>query len=199
MAPAKCSYLIFTKSSQSEPSKILLELFGEKIPVNESPTFLGIRFDPGLTFKNQIDYLKETCTKRMNILKIVSCKKWGLSIETRLIIYKSLIRSIMEYSAIIQPCLTSASMQVLNTIQNNCLKIICNKSKYSSTTEILQTVHVEALEFRFDNLNTNYIRNCLDQENELIVDLFMEYKNFVGARTVKYQTLFCKYFNQFDV
>jgi hypothetical protein len=108
MAPAKSSYLIFTKSSEREPSKILLELFGEKIPVNESPTFLGIRFDPGLTFKNKIDYLKE-CVKRMNILKIVSCKKWGLSIETRLIIYNVIIDKVnygilSNYSTVFNNC-----------------------------------------------------------------------------------------------
>ncbi len=43
----------------------------------ENATFLGIRFDKQLSFKNQLSYLNEACLKRLNIIKVLSKKKLG--------------------------------------------------------------------------------------------------------------------------
>jgi hypothetical protein len=58
IAPHKCNFLIFSKNSVSESSKLDLRLFGEKLRVKESPIFLGIRFDRHLTFKNRIIFAR---------------------------------------------------------------------------------------------------------------------------------------------
>jgi hypothetical protein len=92
MAPLKCNYTIFT-SDKSFDANIDIKLFNTKIAMNEEITFLGIRFDRHLSFKNQINYLKESCSKRMNVLKVLSNKSWGLSVKTLMEVYNSLIRS----------------------------------------------------------------------------------------------------------
>ena len=63
MAPHKCNYLVFSNGTENESEKLELKLNGIKLKFENNPTFLGIRFDNHLTFKNQIDYLKKTCTK----------------------------------------------------------------------------------------------------------------------------------------
>jgi len=50
--------------------------------LNNNPTFLGIRIDIHLAFKNQVDYLKKTCIQRLNIMKILSHKSWLLNEKT---------------------------------------------------------------------------------------------------------------------
>ena len=67
------------------------------IPYCENPTFLGLRMDPFLSLKNQINYLSESCHKRLNAIKILSHKSWKLSEKTLVNIYTTLVRSIMEY------------------------------------------------------------------------------------------------------
>jgi hypothetical protein len=75
MASQKCSYIIFSKYHGDESPKLKLELFKTKLEINNSPTFLGIRFDKALTFKNQIEYLQETCVSILIILiKILKLK-----------------------------------------------------------------------------------------------------------------------------
>jgi hypothetical protein len=61
MAPHKCSYLVFTNSNANLSDELNLNLNGSKLKYDNNPTFLGIRFDNHLTFKNQVEYLKETC------------------------------------------------------------------------------------------------------------------------------------------
>ena len=56
--------------------------------------FLGIRFDHCLSFKHQVDYLKENCSKRLNCIKILSHKSWNLTTDTLKQIYFALIRSV---------------------------------------------------------------------------------------------------------
>ena len=58
-----------------------IQLLGEKIISNKDPVFLGIRFERHLTFKNQIEYMKSTCLKRINVLKVLSNKNWGLTVK----------------------------------------------------------------------------------------------------------------------
>jgi hypothetical protein len=71
MAPSKCNYLIFSNNMKNNiPEELELRLLDEKLSINNNPTFLGIRFDQHLSFKNQIEYLKNSCMQRINILKI---------------------------------------------------------------------------------------------------------------------------------
>ena len=198
MAPSKCSYLVFSKNNTSESSKLLLNFFGEILPINDNPTFLGIRFDNHLTFKNQLEYLQTTCIQRMRILRVVSNRSWRLSLKTRELIYQSLIRSFVEYSSILFPCLSKSSRDRLNSIQNNCIKIIHNRSKYSSTSETLLLSSIVPIEARFDVLNLNYLKRSFIFKNELIIDLYNEYKNFSGGRQVEYKTLFCNFTGELE-
>ncbi|RNA27572.1 RNA-directed DNA polymerase from mobile element jockey-like [Brachionus plicatilis] len=55
-----------------------------------------------LNFNKLVDEIKERCNRRLNIIKILSNKKWGLNQNTLENLYKSLVGSILDYSF---PCL----------------------------------------------------------------------------------------------
>ena len=196
MAPTKCSYLIFTTSTKSESDLMTLQLFNTKLAINDNPTFLGIRFDHHLTFRNQQDYLKDACIRRLNILKILSNKSWGLTIQTLTQLYTSLIRSLLEYSSIIYPRFSYTNFENLEKLQCRCLKVIYKKSKYESNRFILDLSTIETLKERFDYLNLNYINKSLINNNELLIDLYKEYIGYRQPRQLKYKTLFCNYVNE---
>jgi hypothetical protein len=95
IAPHKCNYIVFTANKKNDAeSQIDIKLFGVEIQLCENPVFLGIRFDKHLTFKNQIQYMKDACLKRLNVLKVLSNKSWGLTVKILTDVYKSLIRSL---------------------------------------------------------------------------------------------------------
>ncbi len=193
MSANKCSYLVFSHNKVSESNNIILKLFGSNINIDESQTFLGIRFDRNLTFKNHINYLKESCIKRLNKLKIVSNKSWGLSINTLKQLYISLVRSMLEYSSIFYTSLCKSNFDVLEKIQTHCLKTIYRKSKYESNSYIYFLSNFEKLNVRFDTLNTNYLRKCFQHKNDIIIDLFDDYIQYSSSRTLLYETPICKY------
>ncbi len=91
LASQKCNYLVFSKRSESGAGNLDLRLFNERLIINESPTFLGIRH---LTFKNQISYLQDSRINRLNFLKNISKRSFGLRTNTFNRIYIWLIRFI---------------------------------------------------------------------------------------------------------
>ena len=194
MAPHKCNYIVFSNNkSNQEEEDLDIKLFGENINKSDNPTFLGIRFDKYISFKNQLDYLKEACMKRINVLKVLSNKSWGLSKHTLTQVYNSLIRSLLEYSSIIYPCFSTTNLTLLEKIQFKCLKVINRKSKFSSNSELKNFSDYLSIEERFDDLNLKYIKSSLSNNNELIKDLLSEYLNYSESRQLTKQTLFCKH------
>ena len=87
------------KKLHNDPS---LKLSGIEIPVVDEYRFLGIIFDKKLTFIPHLKYLKMKCNKTMQLLHVVAHKEWGADQNTLLLLlYRSLIRSKLDYGIII--------------------------------------------------------------------------------------------------
>ncbi|RNA18856.1 RNA-directed DNA polymerase from mobile element jockey-like [Brachionus plicatilis] len=67
-----------------------------------------------LTFTLMVDEIKQRFSSRLNLIKILSNKKWGLNYYTLGNLYKSLLGSIIDYSF---PCLNSFSETNIKKIQ----------------------------------------------------------------------------------
>jgi hypothetical protein len=197
MAPSKCNYIIFSKFNKNNAEGSLNPtLFNESIPETKSVTFLGIRFDKNLNFRDQLDYLIEVSTKRLNILKILANKNWKISTKILTKIYSLLIRSILDYSSCIFSCLSEENKKKLQTIQNNALRVILHKPKFTPISELHKISNLETIKNRFNKLNCRYVFRNLAFKNELIQDMVNEYLNFSATRTLSYSTPLCFIKNQ---
>jgi len=193
MAPHKCNYIIFNNGKKDISNELNIWLNGIKLSHDSNPTFLGIRFDPHLTFKHQIAHLEKTCIQRLNVMKIISHKSWQLTKETLLQVYNVLIRSVMDYSAILMPVICETNKNKLQVIQNNALRIILNKPKLTKTriVDLHLESKLETLEERFLKLRRRYVQKAIINSNPVIVELIDEYKNFKGGRLLTKKTLLC--------
>ena len=59
--------------------------------------FLGLLFDKKLNFKSHVQYVKKKCQKALNILRVVGHTDWGADKSTLLKLYRSLVRSKLDY------------------------------------------------------------------------------------------------------
>ena len=71
------------------------------IKVVREAKFLGVIFDPKLSFKNHIQYLKTSCQKALDILRVVGHTDWGADRIILLRLYRSLVRSKLDYGCIV--------------------------------------------------------------------------------------------------
>ena len=127
---------------------------------------------------------------RLNIIKILAYKTWQLTKQTLIQIYNVLIRSVIEYSAIIAPIISVTNLNTLQIIQNNALRIILNKPKITRTRK--KHLHeVANIDTRLATLRTRYVLKAIQNNNPIIKDTISEYLNFSGGRYLNHKTLLC--------
>jgi hypothetical protein len=83
MHPKKCNSMLFNVGSKKSINKKLkFKLNNDFIPSWDSIKFLGLTSDIGLNFNDHVKELKKKCNNRLNVIKILSNKKWRLSKTT---------------------------------------------------------------------------------------------------------------------
>lgn len=68
-----------------------------QIKLSQEVKFLGIMFDNKLSFDSQCQIVKDKVIKANSILKYANKVSRGMDVSTALIMYKSLIRAIIDY------------------------------------------------------------------------------------------------------
>ena len=79
----------------------VLKLDNDHIQFVKEAKFLGLIWDTKLTFEPHIKYLKARCQKSLNTLKVLSRTEWGADRTTLLKLYRSLVRSKLDYGIIV--------------------------------------------------------------------------------------------------
>ncbi|RNA09200.1 RNA-directed DNA polymerase from mobile element jockey-like [Brachionus plicatilis] len=170
-----CS-MIFTKNNK-ESSVFNLRIYGNRIANLKEIKFL------------------ERCNSRLNLIKILSNKKWGLDLNTLGNLYKSLIGSILDYSF---PCLNSLSetnIKRLEVIQNSAVRSIL-KLRYYTPSNILHNEAYNKLKLltvsnRLFELSERYVRAGLSHSVPLTIRLVEEYNRGFESRYIENPTPLC--------
>ncbi|XP_072380585.1 uncharacterized protein [Diabrotica undecimpunctata] len=107
-----------------------------KLPVVDNCKILGLIFDSRLTWKQHIQELKGVCLKRLNLIKILLHYHWGAEETTLLKVYRSLIRSKLDYECFVYMSGTKSISNLLNTVHNTAIRL-CLGAFCSSPAESL--------------------------------------------------------------
>ncbi len=108
LAPHKCVYIAFATRS---PDKFDISLNGIQIRTDSEVNFLGLRLDNHLTFCNHVNHLRLWCYKRIDIIRVISSKRWHLLPKTSL-----------ETSSVMK--IVKIELIEKNKIQKQCIKKI---------------------------------------------------------------------------
>jgi hypothetical protein len=174
IAVEKCQFTVFTQN-KINIEEIELEMYQERIVYERNPKFLGVSFDPRMIFNYHIEQVKIKCIKRLSIIKILSHRSWKLSKRVLILLYYSLIRSIIEYNSFIVHTITATQRTVLQTIQNKALKVILKPPFRTNLQRLGLQYRVLPIESRMMMLSTKYIYKAISVSNPLIKILIEEY------------------------
>ena len=192
MCAHKCSYSVFSGNGAS--MKFELKLFGDIIPHDGCPIFLGIRFDERLTFGAHYEELRTKCIKRLNIIKIISHRSWRLSRATLLSIYYALVRSTIDCVFFSIGVVAVSNIQILQRIQNRGLKSIFKPPPRTNLARLEEKNKIDSVNNRLLFLLLNFVNQSIRNRNPLITRLWNEYERGFAGRVseVKSKTaLFC--------
>ena len=96
----------------------VLKLDNDPIQFVKEAKFLGLIWDTKLTFEPPIKYLKARCQKSLNILKVLSRKEWGADQTTLLKLYRSLVRSKLDYGCLVYGSASKTALAKLDPVHN---------------------------------------------------------------------------------
>ena len=119
-----------------------LTIYNSQIPVVIQTKFLGVIFDNKLNFKAHIDYVRQKCGKAMNLLKVVAKMDWGADRSVLVRLYRSFVRSRLDYGCAVFSSARKSYLKKLEPIQNQGLRICLGAFR----TSPMQSLYVEANE-----------------------------------------------------
>lgn len=119
------------------PSISRLTLGGQEFPVVSRFKYLGLILDSKLLWKPQINLIIEKCSPKLNLLKIVAKFNWGAHPSTLIILYNALIRSHLEYGNFLFGDAAQSTLNPLDKIQYQAIRISLGYIRTSPTNAIL--------------------------------------------------------------
>ena len=130
----------------------ILRLGPVVLPFVETTKFLGLMVDRKLCWSSHVSYLAARCTRSLNVLRVLSGTSWGADRTVLLHLYRSIVRSKLNYGSLVYPSAWPSILRRLNSIHHRGLRL---------ETSAFYTSPVESLYAEAGELPLNYRRNVL--------------------------------------
>ena len=141
-----------------------LYLNGTQISIFGEAKFFGLLFDSKLSLIPHITSLKRTCTKSLDLIKVLSNTTWGADRKVLLRLCIALIRSKLDYGYIVYGSARPSYIRQLDTVHNQGLRLCFGAFR----TSPVQSLYVEAneppLNMRRTRLSLQYSVKLMSNE-----------------------------------
>ena len=127
------------------------------IKVVKEVKFLGLIFDIKLTLKNHVQYLKSSCQKALDILRVVGHTDWGADRIALLRLYRALVRSKLDYGSVVCGSARRSVLKQLDPIHHHGLRVALGAFRTSPAQSLYVEAHEPSLTSRRLKLSLNYV------------------------------------------
>jgi len=155
---SKSTAIIFARAGRRFIQHRPVTLFGEPIEWVDATRYLGVTLDKGLTWSPHIDQVRKKTAQRMGLLGPLLRKKSDLTVRNGVLLYKQLIRPMMDYACPAWRSAARSHVRRLQVLQSKCLRLATGASWYVSNRQILEDLgvplfaeHIRALTASFDS------------------------------------------------
>jgi hypothetical protein len=150
--------VLFVKAARRIKKSRAVQFLGEPIQWVETARYLGVTLDTQLTWSAHVNQVGEKAAQRLGVLGALLNRRSGLSFRNDVLIYKQLIRPMMDYACPIWRSAARSHFRKLQVLQFKCLRIATNAPWYVSNRQIHEDFgipffadHVRALTESFDS------------------------------------------------
>jgi len=120
---SKSTAIIFARAGRRFIQPRPVTLLGEPIEWFDTIRYLGLTLDKGLTWSPHIDQVRKKTAQRMGMLGPVLNSKSDLSIRNGVMLYKQLIRPMMDYACPAWRSAARSPIPRLQMLQSNCPRL----------------------------------------------------------------------------
>ena len=116
----KCMHFCQSRKLHLDPEITLDDAQIEVVPEFK---FLGLLFDSRFSFIPHINYLSTKHQKSLNLLRVVSSINWGADRKVLSRLYRSLVRSKLDYGCAVYGSVRLSYLRKLDSIHNQSLRL----------------------------------------------------------------------------
>jgi len=135
ISASKTVAVLFTIKAKPQPIKSVFQ--STTIPLRKEYKYLGVTFQSNGLYHSHIQHVFNKCQKRLKILRLHKGTSWGTAKDPLLTIYRSLIRSVIEYGMEAYFFSSQSSIIPLFKVQSNALRL-CTGAMPSTPIVCLQ-------------------------------------------------------------
>ena len=119
---SKSSAMLFAKAGRRIPKPRAVQLCGEPIEWVDDTRYLGVTLDKRLTWSKHIAQVRKKAAQRLGTLGPLLNRR-SLSIRNGVVLYKQLIRPMMDYACPVWRFAARSRITKLQVLQFKCLRI----------------------------------------------------------------------------
>ena len=117
---------------------------------------MGLLFDKKLSFIPHIKALKAKCLKALDVLKVLSNTNWGGDRSVLLNLYRSLVRSKLDYGSSVYGSARKSYLKCLDTIHHQGLRLALGAFRTSPVESLYAESNEPSLYTRREKLSLQY-------------------------------------------
>jgi len=171
------------------------------IPYKPAAKFLGLTFDSKLTWRPHINNIKAKCQKAMNLLKSIASEEWGADQYMLMSLYRSLVRSQLDYGAVVYAGASATALKVLDSIHGDGMRLATGAYRTTPIADLEALTDEKPLQLRRDLQTIRYYYKCRSSLNNPAYsaaviakqELLYSHKNIVPPVANRAKALLQKY------
>ena len=170
----KTQLILFTR--RKKQIELNITLFGERIESCQEASLLGITVDRKLLFKTHVANMTGKARKRLGLLASLRGTTWGADSKSLLRLYKSYVRPILEYGAVLIAASKKTRLLELQIVQNRALRIALRMPMHTSINRLHELANMPSIKQRLKilgqktitRLKTSYLFEQLSEKREIL-------------------------------
>ncbi len=173
ISKAKTVAVIFTRKIL-RPDDLPKIYTNDGIPLEfkDEVKFLGLIFDKKLTWAPHINYLVDMTKPRLNLMRSLTGSEWGASKQTLLTLYRTLIRSKLDYACAAYDSASKTLKAKLDVIQSKALRICCGAMVGTPNSAVQVEMGEKPLSLRRIEIQAQYaVKIKLDENHPTAIIL----------------------------
>ena len=166
---SKTVSIYFNRKRNIQPPPQLF-LNNNPIPSKSHIKYLGMLLDEKLDWKEHIRQLKVNCTQRLDILKVLSHTTWGADRTILLRLYRSIIRSKLDYGSMIYSSAKPNILSTLDPVHNAAIRLCTGAYRSSPVISLYADAGEPPLNHRRQQLLLQFYARSQQMTSSIIYD-----------------------------
>jgi len=163
--------IIFARAGRPFIDLRPVTLFEEPIESVDRTRYLGVTLDTRLTWSPHIYQVMKRTAQRMGMLGPLLNRKSDLSVRNGVLLYKQLIRPMMDYACPSWRSAARSYVRRLQVLQSMCLRLVTGAPWYVSNRQIHEELGVPLFADHIRDVTASFDSKLADVENPLVRQL----------------------------